>query len=191
MIVIPVSGGDVVIVGIDEILERAIVYLLRPECAAVPIRTNVSAVVMHNGGNIRAQVVVYPNINSFADVGDESGSEISLSPGCDRGHAEAPHHRRWHASRIYLDGRLAICNVVIAGGDYIKPLRTCVVFIRDSRQRTWVHLCRCRRKGQADRKGLHRRAAIGTANAAALAVTVMVLLLLLGLGAILFLPGTL
>src|SRR5207302_6657931 len=118
MVVIPVSGGDVVIVRIDKVFESAIVYLLRPQRAAIPGGANMSPMVVHDRVVVRSQVVVHADHNPLTDFRHERGAQVGLSSGCDGRYVEAPHHR-CRPARIDLHRRLTLEELVITGGDSV------------------------------------------------------------------------
>src|SRR5437868_5511670 len=181
MVVIPVSGGDVVIVRIDKVFESAIVYLLRPQRAAIPGGANMSPMVVHDRVVVRSQVVVHADHNPLTDFRHERGAQVGLSSGCDGRYVEAPHHR-CRPARIDLHRRLTLEELVITGGDS-------VVVDGNSGQCTRRQPCRCRRKGQADRERLHRWTANATAATFVMMMMVMVVLLFVVIVTVVFIQG--
>src|SRR5437016_13158326 len=78
------SSRDVVIVRVNKIFEGAIVNLLPPERAAIPIGTNVSAVVVNDRVSARSQYVDHSDHNPLDDVSYDgwSGDNLYSSRGC-------------------------------------------------------------------------------------------------------------
>src|SRR5467141_4020385 len=159
VVMVPMGSGDVVIVGINEILERPGVYLLRPERAAIGFRSNVSTVVVDDRVVRASQVVVHSKHDSLADVGFEHGSRPNSieSPDNGRGHARKNGHRC-----------LTLVDFVVAGRDAI-------IEERHARQRAGIHLLLDGRKGQSEHEWRRGRGTVPVV----LVVFVVVLLFVL------------